>query len=235
MATLPVKVLETVALLVIAAAMFSFVNCYVFRLPSTIGLLLSGLVASALILGLNHFFSSLDVTADARRMIGEIDFSRFLFSGVLSFLLFAGAMHLDVDDLRRERVPVFVLAFLGVVLSTAIVGFSSYGVFRLIGAGVPLGYCLVFGALISPTDPVAVLAIVKTLKAPKSLEIRIAAESLFNDGFGVVVFTVLLSLAGAGSHGAGGELAASTLLLFVREVFGGIALGLAAGLITFRQ
>lgn len=228
------RVLETVALLIIAAAAFSFVNCYVFRLPSTIGMLLSGLVASAVILGFNHFFSSLDVTADARRMIGEIDFSRFLFSGVLSFLLFAGALHIDVDDLRRERVPVFVLASLGVLLSTGIVGFASYGVFQALGVGVPFTYSLVFGALISPTDPVAVLAIVKTLKAPKSLEIRIAAESLFNDGFGVVVFSVLLALATANGHAGAGGLFSSTVRLFAREVFGGIALGLAAGLITYQ-
>ena len=228
------KVLETVALLIIAASVFSFINSYVFRLPSTIGMLLSGLVASAVILGFNQIFSSLDITADARRMIGEIDFSRFLFSGVLSFLLFAGALHLDMDDLRRERVPVFVLSFLGVVLSTAIVGFAGYAVFLLVGAPVPLAYTLVFGALISPTDPVAVLAIVKTLKAPKSLEIRIAAESLFNDGFGVVVFSVLLALAAADGHGGSGATLSSAALLFVREVLGGVALGLAAGLITFQ-
>ncbi|MGH9441129.1 MAG: cation:proton antiporter [Thermoanaerobaculia bacterium] len=228
------RVLETVALLIIAAGVFSFINSYFFRLPSTIGLLLSGLVASAAILALEKLLPSFDVSSVAKQLIGEIDFSRFLFSGVLSFLLFAGALHLDIDDLRRERWPVVVLASLGVVLSTAIVGFASSAVFRICGVAVPLAYCLVFGALISPTDPVAVLGIVKTLKASSSLQVRIAAESLFNDGFGVVVFTVLLELAGTRGHASGGGLLLSSTLLFAREVFGGLALGLGAGLIAYQ-
>jgi CPA1 family monovalent cation:H+ antiporter len=183
------------------------------------------------ILVCNRLFPSLAVTAEARSMIEGVDFSRFLFGGVLSFFLFGGALHLDLGDLHREKVPVLVLASLGVVLSTALIGFTSYAVFRLLGADVSLEYSLVFGALISPTDPIAVLGILAKLHAPKSLEVRIAGESLFNDGFAIVVFSILLGVAAGGE--AGGSLVSSAGLLFLREVVGGAVLGLAAGQVVY--
>ncbi len=228
------RILETLAFLILAAAAFSFVNSYVFRLPSTIGLLLGGLVASAVILVVHGLFPSLAITAEARALIGQIDFTRFLFGGVLSFLLFAGALQLDIEDIAREKVPILALASLGVVLSTAVIGFASHAVFRLLHTEVPLAYCLVFGALISPTDPVAVLGILEKLHAPKSLEVRIGGESLFNDGFGVVVFSILLAVAGSDGGGGGDNLWSSAGLLFLREVVGGVALGLIAGQITYQ-
>ncbi len=228
------RLLETLAFLILAAAAFSFVNSYVFRLPSTIALLLGGLVASAVILAADRLFPSLAITAEARTLIGEIDFTRFLFGGVLSFLLFAGALQLDFEDISRERVPILVLAILGIVLSTALIGFASHAVFRLLHADVPLPYCFVFGALIAPTDPIAVLGILEKLHAPKSLEVRIGGESLFNDGLGVVVFSILLTIAGSGGLGDGKNLWSLAGVLFLREAVGGVALGLIAGLITYQ-
>jgi CPA1 family monovalent cation:H+ antiporter len=191
-------------------------------------------VASAVILAANRFFPSLAITKEARSLIEGIDFARFLFGGVLSFLLFAGALQLDLEDIDREKTPILVLASLGVVLSTAVIGFGSYAVFRLLRADVSLADSLIFGALISPTDPVAVLGILRRLRAPKSLEIRIGGESLFNDGFGVVMFSILLAMAGSGGPGIGESVWSSVALIFVREVLGGVALGLMAGQITFR-
>ncbi|MDQ6892309.1 MAG: sodium:proton antiporter [Acidobacteriota bacterium] len=228
------RALEILALLIVAASIFSFLNCYLLRLPSSIGMLLGGLAASAAIVVGNRLFPSFALTSEARAFIGQIDFVRFLFGGALSFLLFGGALHLELEDLVRERVPILVLACLGVLLSTAIVGFASYQVFRLLGANVSLSHCLVFGALISPTDPIAVLGILKDLHAPRALEIRIGGESLFNDGFGVVVFALLLAIAEGSGRRVGEGVVSWAGLLFLREVAGGIALGLAGGLITFR-
>ncbi|MEO8430435.1 MAG: sodium:proton antiporter [Acidobacteriota bacterium] len=228
------RLFETLALLILAAAALSFVNSYVFRLPSTIALLLGGLVASAVILAINSLFPSLAITAEASALIGRIDFTRFLFGGVLSLLLFAGALKLDFEDLSRERIPILVLAILGIVLSTVVIGFASHTVFRLLHADVPLPYCFVFGALIAPTDPIAVLGILEKLHAPKSLEVRIGGESLFNDGLGVVVFSILLAIAGSGGLGDGENLWSLAGVLFLREAVGGVALGLIAGLITYQ-
>lgn len=228
------RVLETLAFLILAAAIFSFLNSYVFRLPPTIGLLLGGLVASAAILVANSLFPSLAITEEARALIERIDFTRFVFGGVLGFLLFSGALRLDFRDIDRERVPILVLASLGVVLSTALIGLASYTVFRLLRVEVPLSYSLIFGALISPTDPVAVLGILRSLHAPKSLEVRIGGESLFNDGFGVVIFSILLAVAGSGGRGIDERLWPSAGLLFLREVVGGVVLGLIAGQITYQ-
>jgi CPA1 family monovalent cation:H+ antiporter len=228
------RAVQILAMLIVAASVFSFINCYLFRLPSAIGMLLGGLAASAAIVVVNWLFPSFTLTAEARTFIGQIDFARFLFGGALSLLLFGGALHLDLEDLVRERVPILVLACLGVLLSTAIIGVASYEVFLLLGANVPFSYCLVFGALISPTDPVAVLGILEDLHAPKTLEIRIGGESLFNDGFGVVVFALLLAIAEGRGRGFGEAAVSWAGLLFIREVAGGVALGLAGGLITFR-
>ncbi len=227
------RLLESFALLIIAAAVFSFLNTSVLKLPTTIGLLLSGLAASAVILAVNTVFPALDVTADARRLIGQIDFGRFLFRGALSFLLFAGALRLNIDDIRREKVPVAVLAFLGVVLSAAIVGFASYAAFPWLGARVPLAYALAFGALISPTDPIAVIGILESRHVPKTLQTRMTGESLFNDGLSVVVFSVLLTMAEGGGVSGGRAEFLDVALLLGREVIGGAALGLGIGLAAY--
>ena len=123
-----------------------------------------------------------------------LNLTRVLMNGMLSFLLFAGSLHVDMDDLKAHKLPILVLATLGVLISTAIVGLGSYGLFGLLGIDVPLSYCLVFGSLIAPTDPVAVLGIMRAAGAAKAHEVKVVGESLFNDGIGVVVFTVLLAI-----------------------------------------
>lgn len=154
---------------------------------------------------------------------------------MLSFLLFAGALHVDLDTLRTQRNPIAMLAVFSTLISTLLVGLGSYGIFSLLGISMPLMFCFVFGALISPTDPIAVLGIMKSVGAPRELEIKIVGESLFNDGIGVVLFVVLLSLAGGAAHGGHAEAvsAGSVALLIAREVLGGIGLGLIAGIVSY--
>ena len=161
--------------------------------------------------------------------LGEIDFNEALMHGMLSFLLFAGALHINLDDLLDQKWTIGALATIGVLISTAAVGGMMYGVFRLFGFDIPFMVCLVFGALISPTDPIAVMGLLKELKAPRSLEAQIAGESLFNDGVGVVVFITVLGVVTRGDASVG-----ETTLLFLRETLGGILFGLATGYLTFR-
>lgn len=225
---------DTVAVLTVIAAVFAYVNHRFVRLPFTIGLLVSGLAASMGVLLLDAIVPSLGIDDAVRGAIASIDFHESLMHGMLSFLLFAGALHVDLDALLRRKAPILTLASVGVAISTAIVGFGSYALFQLVGASVPLPYCLVFGALIAPTDPIAVLGIMKSAKAPESLEIKVAGESLFNDGVGVIVFAALLAAAGGSSHGAHDEVTAGFLTqMFAVEVFGGIALGLAGGALCY--
>ena len=160
-----------------------------------------------------------------------LDFSGLLLHGVLGLLLFAGSMHLNIDDIAREKWLILVLATLGVAISTVVVGVALLVVMPWLGLAVPLLHCLLFGALISPTDPVAVLAVIKRVGVPKSVETRIAGESLFNDGTGVVVFLTLLAL----TAGDGGVDLGATALLFATEVVGGMLYGLAVGYLGFRM
>jgi CPA1 family monovalent cation:H+ antiporter len=161
-------------------------------------------------------------------MLASIDFSEALLQGMLGFLLFAGALHVDLRELAKHKWAVMVLASASVVGATLLIGGGSWLLFRAIGVDVPLIYCMLLGALISPTDPVAVLGILKSAKAPKSLEMKITGESLFNDGVAVVVFMLLAGvLAGETSPGLGGA-----LWLFAKEIVGGLAFGLAIGWIA---
>lgn len=224
---------DTTAILLAMAAFFGFINHRYFRLPSTIGLLLGGLLASAGVLALDALFPQFGLGADIRQTLQQIDFPQFLMHGMLGFLLFAGALHVNFDDLLENKWPILILATVGVVISTVAIGWGSYWVFHLLGFPIPLSTCLVFGALISPTDPIAVLGIMKSVGAPKSLEIKVAGESLLNDGVGVVVFSVLLAAAGGSVHGGGPD-AISIGAVFIREVFGGIVLGLGAGLLVYQ-
>lgn len=230
------NIFDTAAVLLVLAAVFAYINHRVFRLPFTIGMMLSGLAASLVVLLSDALFPDLGLGAAARDAVADIDFTESLMHGMLSFLLFAGAMHVNLNDLLARRGPILSLASVGVLISTAIVGGLSYGLFQAIDAGVPFAYCLVFGALISPTDPIAVLGIMKSVGAPKSLEVKIAGESLINDGFGVVVFTTLLAVAAGGSHGHGhgDSITAGFLVqMFSIEVLGGIALGIFGGWLCY--
>jgi CPA1 family monovalent cation:H+ antiporter len=223
--------LDLIAALLGFAALFGYLNLRFLKLPTAIGLVIIALLASIAVLLLDQAFPEWQLADNARDVVTEFGFSDALMKGMLSFLLFAGAMHVDLSELAKRGWAIGTLATAGVLISTTLVGVGTWLLFSLLGLQVPLIYCLVFGALIAPTDPVAVLGILKTLTVPKSLETKIAGESLFNDGVGVVVFTLLVAIA------AGGETAApdptGIALLFVREAVGGALLGLVTGAITF--
>ncbi len=217
------NVLNLAALLVTLAAVFSWINHRFVRLPNTIGLMLIALLLSLLVVGAGALgFADLEQRAEA--LLAEVDFSTALMHGMLSFLLFAGALHVNLADLAKQKWVIATLASVGVVLSTFIVGTLTWWVLGLIGVELPFIYCLVFGALISPTDPIAVLGILKSANAPKTLETKIAGESLFNDGVGVVLFLVLVGIATRGDMSSG-----EVALLFVEEALGGALFGLATG------
>ena len=225
--------LNLAALLITLAAAFGYVNHRWLRLPHTIGLVVIALAVSFAVLGLDALVPGFGFRVTVRQALIEIDFSDVLMQGMLSFLLFAGALHVNLDDLIARRWAISVLATVGVLMSTFMVGLATFFAFRLIGLAIPLSYCLVFGALISPTDPVAVLGILKKVAVPASLEAKIAGESLFNDGVGIVVFTILVAIAGgAGEHGHITPL--GIVELFLVEAVGGVVLGLVAGTIAYR-
>jgi len=194
---------ETFAVLISLAAVFGYVNYRWLRLPTTIGLMSMALVASLLLIWIGQFSPGL--LEFAHELLGSIDFNQTLMHGMLGFLLFAGALHVDLNDLREQKWVVGLLATVGIVLSTFLVGGLSFLIFdRLLGLHVPFVYCLLLGSLISPTDPVAVMGILKSVGVPKSLETKITGESLFNDGVGVVIFLVIASVIGFG-HAQGNE------------------------------
>ena len=215
--------LDIAAVLLGFAALFGYLNLRLFRLPSTVGLMLGALLFSLSLLLLARL--GIHFEDEARALLGEIDFTDTVLHGMLSFLLFAGALHIDLNDLRRHQWIILVLATVGVLFSALMVGLGSWYLFAWMGFDLPLIYCLLFGALISPTDPIAVLGILKSAGAPRALEIKIAGESLFNDGVAVVLFLALLGLVEGGF-----ELTPASLgLLFLQEAVGGVLFGLAIG------
>lgn len=215
--------------LVFLAAIFGYINVRFLKLPSTIGLMLITIVYTLAVLGLSYFDDTL-LKAEAR-LIHEIDFERVLMDYMLSFLLFAGALHTNFQELKQQRWPIIAFATLGVIASTFLIGTAIFYLLELLGTPVSYIYCLLFGAVISPTDPIAVLGILKQANAPKKLEIKIVGESLFNDGVGVVLFLTLFQIASA-SDQAIEPLA--ILKLFGLEVFGGLLLGIFIGWVTYR-
>lgn len=226
--------LDFAAILLPLAALFAWVNYKFFKLPTTIGVMLIGLVLSMVLLMSQRVIPGVAEAAD--QFAESINFNEALMEGMLSYLLFAGALHVNLNDLRQQKRLVALLASVGVVLSTFLIGTASYYLFPLFSLEMPYIWCLVFGALISPTDPVAVLGILKKAGAPKSLETKITGESLFNDGVGVVVYLAVLGIAvGGGIHG-GGEDASSWVeiaKMFLVETGGGVLWGLAIGAVGF--
>ncbi|THH36396.1 cation:proton antiporter [Neolewinella litorea] len=215
--------------LIFLAAVFGYLNVRFLKLPTTIGLMFITLVYTLGVLGLSFFDDTL-LRAEAR-LIREIDFEMVLMDYMLSFLLFAGALHTNFQQLRAHRWPIIAFATLGVLTSTFLIGTATFYLLQLLGAPVAYVYCLLFGAIISPTDPIAVLGILKQAEAPKKLEIKIVGESLFNDGVGVVLFLTLFSIASA----PGEDIDPLAILeLFGLEVFGGLLLGLVIGWITYQ-
>ena len=222
--------------ILVTTALFAWVNHRFLSLPTTIGVLVIALVMSLGLLALDALGTlRLDVRGTARELGRTLPFTTTLMQGMLSFLLFAGALHVDLTRLWRQRGPILLLATVGVVVTTGLVGLATWLVFGALGLEVGPGPCLLFGALISPTDPIAVLSILRQVGVPPELETKIAGESLFNDGIGVVVFTVVLGLvAGGAGHGAGAGLDAAGLAgLFAQEVLGGIGIGLATGALAW--
>ena len=222
-----------IAVLLVLAAGFGFLNNRYLKLPPTIGLVLIALVASLALLAVDGVAPQWGLGEGLRQHVLKIDFTDVLMEGMLSFLLFAGALHVDLNQLANRKWAIGSMATIGLLLAASLIGGAMWLVFTWVGLDVPFLYCLIFGALISPTDPVAVLGILKSVEVPPSLEAKIAGESLFNDGVGVVVFLVLVTIAGSGHGGAEAMGVADVALLFVREAFGGVILGLAAGGIAF--
>lgn len=221
------KLFNILAVLVTLSAVFSYFNYRYIRLPTTIGLMLIALVMSLGLIALGSL--GIGIEQQVEQLLHNIDFDETLLHGMLSFLLFAGALHINLEDLLRQKRIIGILATGGVVGSTFLVGILSWWAFNAIGLAVPLIYCLLFGALISPTDPIAVLSILKSARVPKSLETKISGESLFNDGVAVVVFIVLLGVV----TGANEVTPAEVVFLFAKEALGGIAFGLATGALAY--
>lgn len=217
------------AILVFISAVFGYINVRFLKLPNTIGLMLITIVFTLAVFGISYFDDTL-LNAE-RYIISQIDFKTVLLDIMLSFLLFAGALHTNFEQLKVQRWPILVFSTLGVLVSTFLVGTIMYYLLQVFQMNVNFIYCLLFGALISPTDPIAVLGILKQAGAPKNLETKIVGESLFNDGVGVVVFLTIFQLASSGS----GEIDPVAILeLFGVEVIGGIVLGLLIGWISYR-
>ncbi len=221
---------EIAAVLIVLTALFSYVNYRTIGLPTTIGVMVISMLVSLGIAGMGMFGLGA-VQRQSAEILGGIDFNKALLHGMLSFLLFAGALHIKLEELSGQKWLVALLATAGVVASTFLVGGLSWLLLGVLGIPIPFIHCLLFGALISPTDPVAVLGILKTAGIPKSLEIKIAGESLFNDGIGVVVFLILLELSGGGVDVAVGK----AFSLFLMETVGGAALGLLFGFLAYRM
>jgi CPA1 family monovalent cation:H+ antiporter len=214
------------SVLIVISAVFAYINARFLKLPASIGVMVIALLVSLGLLGTDNIFPH---TFDKiTTLLQSIDLTEILMGAMLNFLLFAGAIHIHLVDLKEQRIPVMVFSTISVVISTFVIGFLMYEILPLMGLGIPFIQCLVFGALISPTDPIAVLGILKQAGVPKSLETKIAGESLFNDGMAVVVFIIMLALA-RGEEVNTSFVGISTLL--AKEALGGILLGVALGFI----
>ena len=231
------------AVLVGLSALFGYINHRFLHLPHTIGLVVIALCASLSIIGFDLIEPSFQIGQSVTGVLRQIDFNETLMHGMLSFLLFAGALHADFQALKTRRLTIGVMAVLGTPISTFVIGAGMWLLLGLLEFDIPFIWALVFGALISPTDPVAVLSLFKIVKVPDTLQAKMAGESLFNDGIGVVIFTVVvaiaLSMGGPGGALSGGEQggpmgAADIFELFITEAVGGAVLGMAAGYIGYR-
>ena len=221
------KLFNILAILITLSATFSYINHRFIRWPTTIGLMVIALLVSLGLIALEPL--GFGLKEDARLLLHSIDFDETLLHGMLSFLLFAGALHVNLTDLARQKYIIGTLATAGVVGSTFIIGFASWWVLGGLGIELPFIYCLLFGALISPTDPIAVMGILKKAGVPESLETKITGESLFNDGVAIVVFLVILEIA----TGTDTVTASSIAGLFVKEAVGGLVFGLLIGAIAY--
>jgi len=221
---------DIAALLVVASALLGWFNHHFVRLPHVIGLTVMGALAAIGLMVADAFIPSITLDDWVAETLRQMDFTETLLQGMLSFLLFAGALHVDLERLRSAWLPVLLLSTLGVIVSTVLVGLAMWGVGLLLALPLAPIWYFVFGALIAPTDPVSVLGVLKEEKVPQSLQSAVAGESLFNDGVGIVVFTILL---GAALTGADFSLSEGARL-FAIEAGGGVLVGLVFGWIGYR-
>jgi monovalent cation:H+ antiporter, CPA1 family len=226
-----VSFFDLFAILLLLTAAFGWLNQLVFHLPSNIGLLLMGVAAALIVLFVDLLVPGTAVVDDLAAVLRKIDFYEAVMHGMLAFLLFAGALHVDWSRLRKRLLPVTAMATGGVVISTVVVGFGMWGLSLALGLNLPLAWALVFGALISPTDPVAVLSLLKQVRIPEMLETEISGEALFNDGVGVVLFTMLVTVATSGN---GAVTFLDAVGLFLLEAVGGAVVGVVTGYVAFR-
>lgn len=229
------SILDLITILVFLAAAFTYINIHFLKLPSTIGLMILAMVMSLTIILGGYLYPPL---SDAvMEVMKDFDFQDVLLNVMLSFLLFAGALEINLEELRKNKWTILLLATAGTIISTIFVGVLMFQVFQSLDMHIDFFKCLLFGALISPTDPIAVLALIKKLNVGKTLEIKISGESLFNDGIGVVLFLTIYGLAfpgDAGAHGHGGETSfLSVIELFGVEVVGGLIWGAVLGYLGF--
>ena len=228
--------LDIPAILLILATIFGAINYKFVKLPHTIGLMIVALVASLSLIALDLTFPALGMSILVNEFLGNIDFNVTLMQGMLSFLLFAGALHVDLDQLLENKWTILAFASIGVLVSSFVIGGGFWLISGAVGLSLPFLVCLLLGVMVSPTDPVAVLGVLKTLQVPSPLKAKIAGESLFNDGVAVVLFSVLVSLV----FGNGGEEGLETsfqltsvIWLLTKEALGGLFLGLISGFIAF--
>lgn len=222
--------LNIVAIFLVVTALLAYLNHRFIGMPTSIGVMAAALALSLILVGLDAIGVAHGLHESGQSLLRSVNFSDVLMQGMLSLLLFAGALHVDLSELKAYRWPVGVLAVVGTMLSTLVVGYGMWFALPLVGLDLPLMYCLLFGALISPTDPIAVMGILKSAGAPKELELVIAGESLFNDGVGVVIFSLLLGMLASGitpTVGHGFE-------LLLHEAGGGLLFGGVLGYVTFR-
>ena len=227
------SIFQIVAALLTLTAVFAWVNHRLLQLPSNVGLLLMGLAASLVLIGFELLLPNVAIFEDLHSFVETLDFSSALLNGMLAFLLFAGALQIDLSMLRDRAWTVGVMATLGVVISTIVIAIAFWAAARILAFPMPFAWALVFGALISPTDPIAVLGVLKQARVAKTLEMDMAGESLFNDGVGVVLFTILLAAATAAGSRGGIDFTTLARLFFV-EALGGGVLGLATGYLAYQ-
>lgn len=221
------ELFNLIAILLSLSAIFSYINYRYFGLPTTIGVMIISLVISMFLI-IGEALGG-GIKEPAQNILNSIQFDKTLLHGMLSFLLFAGALHVKLENLAEQKWIIGITATVGVLLSTFLFGTTIYYLLGFMGIPLSYMYCLVFGSLISPTDPIAVLSIFKTIDVPKSLETKIAGESLFNDGIAVVIFLILAGLAG----GQETVTATTVIKLFAKEAIGGAVIGLILGYIAY--
>lgn len=221
--------MQFISLIITLSALLAYLNIRILKLPSTIGIMVLSLLLSLILLGIG---SASPAAGLMKKLLVQIDFSDFLLDFMLGFLLFAGALHTDIKKLHKARGPIITFATVGILISTFLVGGAIYFILPLLYQPVDFIYCLLFGALISPTDPIAVLSILKKAGISESIETQITGESLFNDGVGVVIFLTLFSIA---SKGFANVSTSEIIVLLLEEIAGGVLFGLLLGYVGFRM